>query len=314
MARSLIGLGSNLGDRATILHQALQLFEQHIGIVHAASSFFPTRPVGGPANQPEYLNAAAVCECKQPPSELLAALQSLERQFGRQRDEKWSSRTLDLDLLLYDQVVQATPELTLPHPRMAFRRFVLQPAAEVAPQMIHPPTEFTILDLLQRLDVKPIHIAVLGEQAELIVQDAAARSGSCALLQSSLIAGRSAERNELLELVQPALDAWKLATQNHPRAIVSDFWIGAFTPSTGPAAGQTDFSKWSTVTGTIPQEFGSPHLVVWLEPNGGLATVEGTEALRQTVFRKRQFPVLVLHRATITSAAAEIVAAIEAME
>ena len=96
------------------------------------------RPIGGPAGQEPFLNAAALLETSLPPAELLARLQRIELHLGRTRETRWAARTLDLDLLLYDNLVLNTPYLTLPHPRMAFRRFVLEPAAEVAPEMAHP--------------------------------------------------------------------------------------------------------------------------------------------------------------------------------
>ena len=311
MARSLIGLGSNLGDRAAILHQALQLLARDVGNVHAASSFYATRSVGGPSNQPEYLNAAAVCECTQSPADVLNALQSIEQQCGRQRDQRWNSRTLDLDLLLYDQIVSETPELMLPHPRMAFRRFVLHPAAEIAPQMIHPPTQFSILELLQRLDRKPLYVAVLGDDGESVARDAAERTGGVALLRSSFVSGGSAKPDELIELVRHAHEQWKLATANSPRAIVSDFWLGEFESVANPTTTRAEEGEQGAAFGAIAPAFSLPHLVVWLE-SGGKPGV--SERMRQAVLRKRQFPVLVLYRANTTTAVLETVAAIEAME
>ena len=84
------------------------------------------------------MNAAALLETDLPPAALLAALQDIERRLGRIRAERWGPRTIDLDLLLYDQLELETPELILPHPRMSFRRFVLGPAAEIAAEMAHP--------------------------------------------------------------------------------------------------------------------------------------------------------------------------------
>lgn len=302
MARSLIGLGSNLGDRAAFLHQALQLLPQFVGSVQVASRFYPTQPVGGPSTQSEYLNAAAVCESALSPAEVLTALQAIEQQCGRQRNQRWDSRTLDLDLLLFDQLVLGTPQLTLPHPRMAFRRFVLQPATEIAPQMIHPTTQFALCELLQRLDANPICVVVLGDAAELIAREAAERTGSVALLRSSFAAGDPAKPDELLELVRQVSEKWNAAVGNRPPAIISDFWIGEFEAVARQAAI------------VVPQAITSPHLVVWLETEQLPGQPGKSEELRQKVFRPRQFPVLVLHRPSTATAALEIVAAIEAME
>ena len=104
------------------------------------SALVRNRAVGGPAGQRAFLNAAARLETSLPPAELLARLQRIEWHLGRTGAKtRWAARTLDLDLLLYDDLVLSTPYLTLPHPRMAFRRFVLEAAAEVAPEMATAP-------------------------------------------------------------------------------------------------------------------------------------------------------------------------------
>jgi 2-amino-4-hydroxy-6-hydroxymethyldihydropteridine diphosphokinase len=115
------------------------------------SSFRETKPAGGP-QQAVYLNAAATLETTLSPQQLLAQLQRIENELGRVRNERWGPRTIDLDLLLYDQLELETPELMLPHPRMSFRRFVLEPAAEVAAEMVYPVNGWTILQLLQHLN------------------------------------------------------------------------------------------------------------------------------------------------------------------
>jgi 2-amino-4-hydroxy-6-hydroxymethyldihydropteridine diphosphokinase len=152
MADCLISLGSNLGDRQAILDAAVARLREHPAISELrCSRWHETLPVGGPAGQPPYLNGAARLETSLSPRELLVLLQEIENQFGRQRFERWGPRTLDLDLLLYDDLVINTPELALPHPRMPERRFVLEPALEVAAEMVHPTTGRSIARLLQSL-------------------------------------------------------------------------------------------------------------------------------------------------------------------
>ena len=111
-----------------------------------------TLPVGDRGGGSEFLNGAVLVETSRSPRELLALLQQIESQFGRERRERWSDRTLDLDLLLYGEVVTDTPSLTLPHPRMSFRRFVLEPAVEIAPEMVLPTIGWTLERLLAHLD------------------------------------------------------------------------------------------------------------------------------------------------------------------
>jgi 2-amino-4-hydroxy-6-hydroxymethyldihydropteridine diphosphokinase len=151
--RALIGLGSNLGDRSTILDAAVAaLGERPETRLIAVSRYHETRPVGGPEGQGDFLNAAAVVETTLGPHELLAFLHEIERRAGRVRTVRWGERTLDLDLLLYGDRVIDTHDLQVPHPRMAERRFVLAPLAEVAPGAVEPVTGCSIAELLERLD------------------------------------------------------------------------------------------------------------------------------------------------------------------
>ena len=126
----------------------------------ARSSWHETVPIGGPARQGDFLNAALLLDCSLPPLELAAALHSIESQLGRKREIRWDARTLDIDLLLYDSEVFASPELTIPHPRMSFRRFVLQPAAEIAGFLACPVCGWTLSQLLRHLQNAPRYVAV----------------------------------------------------------------------------------------------------------------------------------------------------------
>jgi 2-amino-4-hydroxy-6-hydroxymethyldihydropteridine diphosphokinase len=156
LSRALIGLGSNLGDRRKTLERAIRALGDVPGVsVTRASAFLETEPVGGPPGQGMYLNAAAEIETSLGPIELLGVLQTIERRFGRVRTVRWGQRTLDLDLLLYEDQIIDTPELTVPHPRLASRKFVLQPLAEIAPFVVEPVSKRTIAELLLGLGRKP---------------------------------------------------------------------------------------------------------------------------------------------------------------
>ena len=149
---AFIALGSNLGDRRGTLEGAVAALSSTSGVVvRKVSSFHETEPVGGPPGQGLFLNAAAVLETSLDPFGLLQVLREIEERFGRTRTVRWGERTLDLDLLLFDDRVVDTPELTVPHPRLTERRFVLEPLAEVAPDTIEPVTRRTIIDLLADL-------------------------------------------------------------------------------------------------------------------------------------------------------------------
>jgi 2-amino-4-hydroxy-6-hydroxymethyldihydropteridine diphosphokinase len=154
-----IALGSNLpshfGDRASNLHEAL-LQLQTLGQVTAVSSFHDTDPVGY-EDQPQFLNAAALLETELSPIDLLHALLAIEHSMGRDRSTAppKGPRIIDLDLLLYSDVVLRTSELTLPHPAMHERRFVLAPISEIAPEMQHPTLHQSIAELFVNLPIKP---------------------------------------------------------------------------------------------------------------------------------------------------------------
>jgi 2-amino-4-hydroxy-6-hydroxymethyldihydropteridine diphosphokinase len=165
---ALIGLGSNLGDRKATLDTAVAaLAGTPDCLVRAVSTDHETAPVGGPDGQGAFLNAAAAIETALEPMALLRALQEIEQRAGRVRTVRWGERTLDLDILLFgDRKIRTIPvvnrvhggpaiELQVPHPRMALRRFVLAPLAEIAPDAIDPVTRRTVADLLANLDRRP---------------------------------------------------------------------------------------------------------------------------------------------------------------
>jgi 2-amino-4-hydroxy-6-hydroxymethyldihydropteridine diphosphokinase len=131
MTLAVVALGSNLGDRLGFLRIGLAGLRR-LGNIKGISSLYETAPVGGPEQEP-YLNAVVAVETAADAMSVLAALQGIEGEAGRVREERWGPRTLDLDLILYDDEAIATEQLTVPHPRAAERRFVLEPLAEVIP-------------------------------------------------------------------------------------------------------------------------------------------------------------------------------------
>lgn len=142
----LIGLGANLGDPPAQLARAVELLAGVVE-VERVSSLYRSEPVGHPG-QPDFLNMAVAGRTGLEPLPLLRALQGIESALGRVRSFRNAPRPLDLDLLAYGQVVLAGPELTLPHPRLHLRGFVLHPLAEVAPEWLHPVLGGTARELL----------------------------------------------------------------------------------------------------------------------------------------------------------------------
>ena len=163
MARCLIGCGSNQGRRRENIDQAVDLLRFMPGVsVVAVSRPLETSPVGGPPGQPAFLNSACLLETDLPPEAMLEMLLAVENTLHREREERWGPRTIDLDLLLYDDAVIDSERLTLPHPRMTTRRFVLQPCAEIAGNLLHPRAGCTVRELLDNLSQDHPHVAIVG--------------------------------------------------------------------------------------------------------------------------------------------------------
>lgn len=146
-----------MGDSPAILEAAIETLAQTPGILLLAkSSWYQTKAVG-PA-QPDYLNGCAILQVVMLPQLLLETLLTIEKKFGRIRQERWGPRTLDLDLLLYDDLIVHTPNLKIPHPRMQERAFVLVPLAEIAPDWVDPASGCAIKDLVKQVDRSDVHL------------------------------------------------------------------------------------------------------------------------------------------------------------
>jgi 2-amino-4-hydroxy-6-hydroxymethyldihydropteridine diphosphokinase len=167
MIAAYIALGSNLGDRADYLERALTALRQCEGVqVTRVSPVYETRPVGGPLGQGPYLNAVAEVRTECSAHDLLDVLLAIEQQLGRVRQEREGPRTIDLDLLLYGDLVHADERLIVPHPRLHERLFVLQPLAQIAPGLIHPALKRSVAELLAELQgLRPYGVSAGRELA-----------------------------------------------------------------------------------------------------------------------------------------------------
>jgi len=144
-------LGSNLGDRTQLIQGAILKIDQQVGEVFSRSSFYETA-AWGKEDQPSFLNVAIGIETRLSPLDVLAKVLQIEQELGRIRYEKWGSRLIDIDVILYDDlVVDEKDILQVPHPQMQNRKFVLEPLAEIAPDYLHPVLEKTVSELLQNL-------------------------------------------------------------------------------------------------------------------------------------------------------------------
>jgi 2-amino-4-hydroxy-6-hydroxymethyldihydropteridine diphosphokinase len=135
-----LGLGTNLGDKEAHLHAAVQKINERVGKVISLSAFYVTAPWGF-SSENSFLNAACCIESELPPLEILKETQAIERELGRMKKSvggNYSDRLIDIDILLYGDLILHTPELELPHPLMTERRFVMEPLIEIAPDVVHP--------------------------------------------------------------------------------------------------------------------------------------------------------------------------------
>lgn len=167
MAVVYLGLGSNLGDRLAVLRVAIAELAG-LGYLERVSSIYETEPWGD-TDQPKFLNLCCRLRTHLAPRSLLAETQAIERRLGRLPTRRWGPRLIDIDLLTYDELTLSSPELTLPHPSIAERAFVLVPLAELAPRLCIPGHTGSVSDLLQ-------HLPGCEQSARLVAPGAGSRS------------------------------------------------------------------------------------------------------------------------------------------
>lgn len=148
-----LGIGSNLGDRELFLHQALELILKNVGEIVAISSVYETEAWGNELLMP-FLNVVLQIQTKYTPDILLSKVLDIEIQMGRQRNEKWSDRCIDIDILLFDNQVIDSSSLTIPHLYITQRRFVLEALVEISPSVVHPVTDVPFVEYLAIVEDK----------------------------------------------------------------------------------------------------------------------------------------------------------------
>lgn len=143
-------LGSNLGDRENYISEAVDLISQRAGVVELKSSYYETAS-WGKTDQPDFINQAIFLKTKLSPQQLLITILDIEKHFGRERLVKWGSRTIDIDILFYADMIIKESDLVVPHPYLHERAFALLPLAEIAAEFVHPQCKKNILELCNSL-------------------------------------------------------------------------------------------------------------------------------------------------------------------
>ena len=324
MSVCLIGLGSNLGDRRQMIEQAVaQLAGQAAVRVRGQSPWQETPPAGGPPGQPPFLNGAVVVETSLPPEAMLEFLHEVEARLGRRRQDRWGPRPIDLDLLLYDREVRQTPALTLPHPRMTWRRFVLEPAALVAAAMVHPLTGWTVQQHLDHLNSSALYLAITGprtaRRSELARQVALA--GGAHAIIAAPVSGRLEPSgggpaghdrpmglqflHQWAALLSPSWPGWSAAA-----GVVSDFWFDEAIVRLPPEQRAEHRDLWDQLRAAVVR----PRLVVLLEPPAEEPEGQFGRELLEMAARPGQGPLLRLTGGDPEAALPEVLAAREAMK
>jgi 2-amino-4-hydroxy-6-hydroxymethyldihydropteridine diphosphokinase len=320
MAIALISLGANLGERATTLDRAIKALHAHPSVqVKLRSTWKQTLPVGGPPGQHLFLNGAALLETDLEPHQLLAVLQAVENDLGRDRQIRWDARRIDLDLLLYDEQVRDTPKLTLPHPRMSFRRFVLESAEEIAPQLKHPVIGWTIRQLLDHLNTAPNYLALAGGDASIrsaVAERVARETGTYYCTGSYQGPDRTAPSQGEQSA---ALQATKLANAlvQSPIGVISDYWMNETQLRVSKNRDPEYRIRVSHALARAAATRVVPKLVVLLEPvkapEVSWTSESNYDEVLQCVTHPGRGPYLVVSVADLDWAVSEIAAAMIAM-
>ena len=154
MSMIYLSLGSNLNDRFGNLQRAVDALQKHVNIT-AISPVFATEPWGD-TDQPPFLNICVAAKSDLTPRELLHLIQAIETEMGREPSRRWGPRLIDIDILFYDKIIIQDEELTIPHPHLAERAFVLAPLAVIIPDFRHPQTGLSVQEMLERVDLSGV--------------------------------------------------------------------------------------------------------------------------------------------------------------
>ena len=329
MARCLIGCGSNVGRRREQLDRAIELMRFMPGVtLLGVSRFRETVPIGGPPGQDTFLNGACLIETDLPPQDVLSMLAAVENTLHRNREERWGPRTVDLDLLLYDDLVLDTDCLTLPHPRMSTRRFVLEPCVEIAGGALHPLAACTLDEMLASISSPRPHVAVVGVPMSGVADVARVVSESslgCFVPAPRPLPAAAAPASEWCG----TLSAW-LAAMRHvdcdaeAQGMVTDFWLETLLLAAREALDGESLAHFETQFARAAAEVGGPHALLLLvaapamlatDPRQGRLQRHLLAAIRDPEYRSplKAKAVVIIDAADPQRAVTDAVAAVEAM-
>jgi len=284
-ANCLIGCGANEGARREQLNQAIDMLRFMPGVrLVDVSQFLETLPVGGPPGQSPYLNAACLIETTFKPAEVLDMLLAVENTLHRSRETRWGPRTIDLDLLLYDDCVLKTECLQVPHPRMTTRRFVLEPAAAIAANLKHPVAGCTIRELLENISERHLHVAVVGVPGSGApeIADAVADVTLSRLIHAPAplpLSSFGAPNGEQSAIKEEPVDQLLLLSQKYaapllkanwpvdPHGTVTDYWIESIRLAAQTNSVSDTNKQFENAFATISQETVVPNVILLLNVN-----------------------------------------------
>ena len=284
-AHCLIGCGANEGARREQLNQAIDMLRFMPGVrLVDVSQFLETLPVGGPPGQSPYLNAACLIETTFKPAEVLDMLLAVENTLHRSRETRWGPRTIDLDLLLYDDCVLKTECLQVPHPRMTTRRFVLEPAAAIAADLKHPVAGCTIRELLENISERHLHVAVVGVPGSGApeIADAVADVTLSRLIHAPAplpLNSFGAPNGEHSAIKEETVDQLLLLSQKYaapllkanwpvdPHGTVTDYWIESIRLAAQTNSVSDTNKQFENAFATISQETVVPNVILLLNVN-----------------------------------------------
>ena len=284
-ANCLIGCGANEGARREQLNQAIDMLRFMPGVrLVDVSQFLETLPVGGPPGQSPYLNAACLIETTFKPAEVLDMLLAVENTLHRSRETRWGPRTIDLDLLLYDDCVLKTECLQVPHPRMTTRRFVLEPAAAIAADLKHPVAGCTIRELLENISDRHLHVAVVGVPGSGApeIADAVADVTLSRLIHAPAplpLSSFGAPNGEQSAIKEEPVDQLLLLSQKYaapllkanwpvdPHGTVTDYWIESIRLAAQTNSVSDTNKQFENAFATISQETVVPNVILLLNVN-----------------------------------------------